>query len=124
MGVLFRSAVRMSAGELACTYAALILLGQEINEEKIKTLLSAAKVDCESYWPGLFCKAINGAEGGIDQLVTKPSGGGGGGGDCCAAGPAATGGGDAAAAKKKTTTEEEDEMAAAPADLFGGGDDY
>merc|ERR1711934_1234984 len=73
MGVLFRSAVRMSAGELACTYAALILQddGQEINEEKIKTLLSAAKVDCESYWPGLFCKAINGAEGGIDQLVTK-----------------------------------------------------
>merc|ERR1712205_4471 len=108
MGVLFRSAVRMSAGELACTYAALILQddGQEINEEKIKTLLSAAKVDCESYWPGLFCKAINGAEGGIDQLVTKPSGGG-----------------DAPAAKKKTTTEEEDEMAAAPADLFGGGDD-
>merc|ERR1712093_312039 len=100
MGVLFRSAVRMSAGELACTYAALILQddGQEINEEKIKNLLSAAKVDCESYWPSLFAKAINGAD--VVELITKPSGGGGGG-AVCAAGPADGAVGDGGNAPKK-----------------------
>merc|ERR1711966_128440 len=108
-------AVRMSAGELACTYASMILHedGQEISEEKIKLLINAAKVEYESYWPSLFAKAINGAD--VNELLTKPAQGGGGGG-----GVAAAGGGDAGgdAPKKKTTTEEE-EMAPATG-LFGG----
>merc|ERR1712100_651961 len=91
--------LRMSAGELGCTYAALVLHadGAEITEDKIKTLLNAANVECESFWPGLFVKAFAGQD--MDELITSPGGGGGG------------GGGDARA-KKKTTTEEDDTPAA------------
>merc|ERR1712205_148662 len=96
--------LRMSAGELGCTYAALVLHadGAEITEDKIKTLLTAANVECESFWPGLFVKAFAGQD--MDELIASPGGGGGGGdGDA--------GGGDAPA-KKKTTTEEDDMPAA------------
>merc|ERR1711869_27501 len=104
MGII-RSGVRMSAGELGCTYASLILHddGQEVTEDKIKALLKAANVETEAYWPGLFCRAFNDFEGGMDKLVTTPALGGGGGG----AGPAAAGGGDAggdAAAEKKKSS--------------------
>merc|ERR1712196_761167 len=107
--------LRMSAGELGCTYAALILHadGAEITEDKIKTLLSAAKVECESFWPSLFVKAFAGQD--MDELITSPGGGGGGGG--CDAGAA----GDDAPAKKKTTTEEDDMPAAGG--LFDEADD-
>merc|ERR1711924_593883 len=113
--------LRMSAGELGCTYAALVLHadGAEITEDKIKTLLSAANVECESFWPGLFVKAFAGQD--MDELITSP---GGGGGDAGAAGGdagAAAGGGDAPA-KKKTTTEEDDMPAAGG--LFDDADDY
>merc|ERR1712100_678581 len=52
MGI-FVQAVRMSAGELGCTYAALILHddGQEVTEEKMKQLLNAAKVEFEPIGP-------------------------------------------------------------------------
>merc|ERR1712216_394172 len=108
--------LRMSASELGCTYAALVLHadGAEITEDKIKTLLSAANVECESFWPGLFVKAFAGQD--MDELITSPGGGGGGGG--CDAGAA---GGDAPA-KKKTTTEEDDMPAAGG--LFDDADDY
>merc|ERR1712216_617023 len=114
--------LRMSASELGCTYAALVLHadGAEITEDKIKTLLSAANVECESFWPGLFVKAFAGQD--MDELITSP--GGGGGGDAGAAGGdagAAAGGGDAPA-KKKTTTEEDDMPAAGG--LFDDADDY
>merc|ERR1711924_43172 len=81
MGII-RSGVRMSAGELGCTYASLILHddGQEVTEDKIKALLKAADVETEAYWPGLFCRAFNDFEGGMDKLVTTPALGGGGGG--------------------------------------------
>merc|ERR1711868_268628 len=116
MGII-RSGVRMSAGELGCTYASLILHddGQEVTEDKIKALLKAADVETEAYWPGLFCRAFKDFEGGMDKLVTTPALGGGGGG----AGPAA------AAGKKKKSSSEEDEMAAPAASIFGDdGDDY
>merc|ERR1711869_167457 len=112
MGII-RSGVRMSAGELGCTYASLILHddGQEVTEDKIKALLKAANVETEAYWPGLFCRAFNDFEGGMDKLVTTPALGGGGGGD----GPA----------EKKKSSSEEDDMAAPAASIFGDdGDDY
>ncbi|KAG6429436.1 hypothetical protein SASPL_107487 [Salvia splendens] len=49
---------KMSVGELACTYAALVLHddGIPITAEKISTLLKAANLSVESYWPSLFAK--------------------------------------------------------------------
>ena len=48
--------------QLACTYASLILHddGQDITADKINTLVKAAGVKCESYWPKMFAKAISG----------------------------------------------------------------
>merc|ERR1712127_770358 len=125
MGIT-RSGVRMSAGELGCTYASLMLFDddQEVTEDKIKTVLAAAKIDCEAYWPGLFLRAFNATEGGLAKLVSTPALGGGGGG-----GPAASGGDDAAAggdSKKKESSSDGDDMAAPAVSIFGddGGDDY
>merc|ERR1712046_2195 len=90
-------AVRMSAGELGCTYAALILHddGLEISEENLKTLLNKAGVVYESYWPSLYAKMLKSND--IAELIAKPSGGGGGG-AVAAAGAAAPGAPGAAAA--------------------------
>lgn len=48
--------------QLACTYAALILHddGQDITGDKITTLVKAANVKVESYWPKMFAKALTG----------------------------------------------------------------
>merc|ERR1711907_650389 len=93
-------AVRMSAGELGCTYAALILHddGLEVNEENIKKLITAAKIECDSYWPSLFAKYL---AGNMDELICSPGGGGG-----------------AAAEEEKKESSEEDDDAGA---MAGGG---
>merc|ERR1711885_123854 len=46
--------------ELACTYAALILNDDdcEITGDKIATILKAASVDVEPFWPSLFAGAL------------------------------------------------------------------
>ena len=46
--------------ELACTYAALILNDDdcEITGDKIATILKAASVEVEPFWPGLFAGAL------------------------------------------------------------------
>merc|ERR1712046_219355 len=102
-------AVRMSAGELGCTYAALILHddGQEISEEKMKTLMNAAKVEFDAYWPGLFCRAL--AKQDMDELLTTPAAGGGGGAGPGADGAAAAGGDD-----KKAESSDDDDADMAP----------
>merc|ERR1712094_9313 len=115
MGVVGKLAARMSAGELGCTYAAMILHddGLPITEDGLKKLLDAAKVQYDSYWPSLFAKYL---DGNMDELLTSP-GGGGGGGD---AGGAAGG-----AAAKEESSDDDDDAGAPAAGLFDdGGDDY
>merc|ERR1712127_839332 len=124
MGIT-RSGVRMSAGELGCTYASLMLFDddQEVTEDKIKTVLAAAKIDCEAYWPGLFLRAFNATEGGLAKLVSTPALGGGGGGGAGSGSDDAAAGGDS---KKKESSSDGDDMAAPAVSIFGddGGDDY
>ncbi|KAL2249104.1 60S acidic ribosomal protein P1-like [Sesamum indicum] len=104
----------MSFGELACTYAALILFddGIPITAEKIATLVKAANVTVESYWPSLFAKLCEkkniedlilnvGAGGGAAVAVAAPAGGAAAG----AAAPAAP----AAEEKKEEPKEESDD---------------
>merc|ERR1711937_992482 len=108
---------KMSA-ELACTYAALILNddGVDITGDKIATLLKAAKVDVEPFWPGLFAGALKNCN--VSELISNISSGVG-------AGPAAAAGGAAAGgaaeevkeeAKPESSSESNDDMGF---DMFG-----
>eukprot|EP00283_Hemiselmis_rufescens_P007410 CAMPEP_0173419194 /NCGR_PEP_ID=MMETSP1357-20121228/1127_1 /TAXON_ID=77926 /ORGANISM="Hemiselmis rufescens, Strain PCC563" /LENGTH=113 /DNA_ID=CAMNT_0014381799 /DNA_START=59 /DNA_END=400 /DNA_ORIENTATION=+ len=97
---------------LACTYAALILHddGLPIEAENMTKLVKAAGVEVETFWPGMFAKALASAD--INELLMKIASGGpapaaGGGGDTPAAGG---GGGAAPAAKKKEPEPEEEEQ--------------
>ncbi|XP_019229524.1 PREDICTED: 60S acidic ribosomal protein P1-like [Nicotiana attenuata] len=102
-----------SIGELASTYACLILHddGIPINAENIGTLIKAANLKVESYWPSLFaklCQKIN-----VDELVMNIGVGGTAGSTATvAAAPAPTTGNYATAApsandKKKEEVKEE-----------------
>lgn len=96
----------MSTSELACTYASLILHddGVEITVDNLKSILDAAKVSVEPYWPMLFAKLLE--KKSLDDLITNvgaaPAAGG-------AAAPAAAGGGAAPAAEEKKVEEESEE---------------
>jgi large subunit ribosomal protein LP1 len=57
-----------SVAELACVYSALILADDDI-AVTIQTILKAANVDVEPYWPGLFAKSLEGVN--IKELITK-----------------------------------------------------
>jgi len=91
----------MSSSELACVYAALILADDDvaITSEKITTILKAANVEVESYWPGLFAKALESVD--VKTLITNVGSGVG--------GAAASGGGGAPAAAAAEATEEKKE---------------
>ncbi|XP_057380563.1 large ribosomal subunit protein P1-like [Daphnia carinata] len=102
-----------SKDELACVYAALVLLDDDvaITAEKIQTILKAADVKVEPYWPGLFAKALEGLN--LKSMITNV---GSGVGAAPAAGGAAAAAPAAAAAKeekkeekKKEESEEEDD---------------
>ncbi|XP_045761266.1 60S acidic ribosomal protein P1 [Maniola jurtina] len=60
-----------SKAELACVYSALILVDDDVavTGEKISTILKAANVDVEPYWPGLFAKALEGIN--VRDLITN-----------------------------------------------------
>ncbi|OQR70306.1 60S acidic ribosomal protein P1-like [Tropilaelaps mercedesae] len=98
-----------SNDELACVYAALVLQDDEvgITAEKIISILKAANVNVEPYWPPLFAKALEGCD--LKALITNV-GSGVGAAPAGAAAPAAPAAGDApAAAAKKEEVEEEEE---------------
>ncbi|XP_078446321.1 large ribosomal subunit protein P1-like [Wolffia australiana] len=67
----------MSAGELACTYASLILHDDHIpvTAEKISTLVKAANVKVDSYWPSLFAKLLE--KRNVEDLISNVGSGGG-----------------------------------------------
>lgn len=97
------------SGDLACTYAALILHddGQEVTADKISAVVSASGLELEPYWSGLFAKFLEQKSVG-DLISNVGAGGGGGGGGGAAAGGDA--GGDAAAAAPEEEEEEEADM--------------
>ncbi|KAH8413072.1 hypothetical protein KR009_007786 [Drosophila setifemur] len=96
--------------ELACVYASLILVDDDVavTGEKINTILKAANVEVEPYWPGLFAKALEGIN--VKDLITNigsgvgaaPAGG--------AAPAAASAAAPAAEAKKEEKKEEESDQ--------------
>ena len=100
----------MANSELACVYAALILAddGVAITPEKLNTILKAAGVEVEPYWPGLFSKALESCD--LKTLITTVGSGVGSG--PVAAAPAAGGAApiaEAAPAKKEEEPEEEED---------------
>jgi len=96
-----------SNDELACIYAALILHddGISITADKIATILKAAGVSVEPYWPTLFAKALDGVDIGslLGSLGSAASAAG--------AGAVVGGGGAAAAAAPAEVVEEVKEEA-------------
>ena len=90
-----------------CVFALFVLFS--FQGEKISTILKAANVDVEPYWPSLFAKALEGVN--VKDLITNIGSGVG-------AAPAAGGAAPAAAAaapeakkeeKKEESEEEEDD---------------
>ncbi|KAG8191914.1 hypothetical protein JTE90_007714 [Oedothorax gibbosus] len=98
----------LSTDELACVYSALILQDDEIavTPEKISTILKAANVDVESYWPGLFARALEGVD--VRKLITNV-GSGVGAAPAAGSAPAAAAGGDSKESKKEEKKEESEE---------------
>uniref|UniRef100_A0A5B7BBN1 Putative 60S acidic ribosomal protein P1-like n=1 Tax=Davidia involucrata TaxID=16924 RepID=A0A5B7BBN1_DAVIN len=96
----------MSVGELACIYASLILHddGISVTAEKIATLVKAANVTVESYWPSLFAKLVE--KRNIEDLIMNVGSGGGG---AAVAVSAAPGGGAAAAPSAPAVEEKKEE---------------
>ncbi|XP_078162204.1 uncharacterized protein LOC144557497 [Carex rostrata] len=100
-------------GELACTYAALILHddGIPITSEKINSIVKAANLKIDSYWPGLFAKLLE--KRSVEDLILSCGSGGAGAAVAVAAAPAAGGAAAEAAApveeKKEEPKEESDD---------------
>merc|ERR1712062_949035 len=100
------------SSELACTYAALVLNDDdcEITGEKISTILKAAKVDVEPFWPSLFAGALKDVN--VRELITNIGSGVGSGPAAGAGGAAAGGAAEEEAkdeAKKESSSESEDD---------------
>ncbi|XP_065211397.1 large ribosomal subunit protein P1-like [Planococcus citri] len=106
----------MSKNELACVYAALILVDDDVavTGEKIQTVLKAAGVEVEPYWPGLFAKSLEGIN--PKDLITNVGSGVGaaapaaGAAAAAAAAPAAAEAPKAEEKKKEESDESDDDM--------------
>ncbi|PIA34907.1 hypothetical protein AQUCO_03700278v1 [Aquilegia coerulea] len=117
-----------TVGELGCIYASLLLHddGIEVTKENIATVVKAAKVEVDAYWPGIFAKLAK--MGNLNDLMMNVGTGGGGGGAAVAV--SASGGAAAPAAAAAPVAEEKKEEVEEESDedigigLFGGDDDY
>ncbi|EAT39240.1 AAEL008946-PA, partial [Aedes aegypti] len=59
-----------NGSQLACVYSALSLVDNvAVIDDKISTILKAANVDIEPYWPVLFAKALEGIN--VKDLITN-----------------------------------------------------
>ncbi|KAF6159611.1 hypothetical protein GIB67_034573 [Kingdonia uniflora] len=117
----------MSIGEIACSYASMILYDDNIaiTADKIAALVNAANVSVESYWPGLFVKLAE--KRNIGDLIANVGSGGGGGAVMTAAAPggaAASAAAPPAAEEKKEEKEESDDDMEGGMNIFGDDDDY
>merc|ERR1711998_266910 len=90
--------------ELCCTYAALLLHDGEldITADKLSKVIKASGNSVESYWPGLFAKALQGQN--VGALLANVSAG-----PAAPAGGAPAAGGAAAAAPAEKEAEKEEE---------------
>ena len=95
--------------ELACVYAALILADDQVavTADKLTTILKAAGVSVEPYWPSLFAKALEGVS--IKELVSNVGSSAGAAPAAAAGGAAPAAGGAAPAEEKKEEKKEESE---------------
>merc|ERR1712006_68701 len=100
----------VSVSELACVYSALILHDDDIDitGEKMAKIISAAKVNVEAFWPGLFAKALQGRN--IGDLICNVG-----------SAPAAGGGGAAAPAEEKKEEKKDDSDESGSDDDMGFG---
>merc|ERR1739845_135630 len=98
-----------NTSELACVYAALILADDDvaITAEKITTILKAAKVEVEPFWPGLFAKCCESVD--VKELISNVGSGVGSAPAAGGAAAAAPAGGDAAPAAEVKKEEEPEE---------------
>ncbi|ESO94094.1 hypothetical protein LOTGIDRAFT_227422 [Lottia gigantea] len=98
-----------STDELACVYAALLLADDNVSitAEKISTVLKAAGVLVEPYWPSLFSKALDGVN--VKELITNIGSAAGSAPAAAPAGGAPAAGGEAKAETKKEEKKEESE---------------
>ncbi|CAN0908730.1 60S acidic ribosomal protein P1-1 [Linum grandiflorum] len=96
----------MSTGEIACSYAIMILHdeGIPVTADKITSLVKAAGVNCESYWASLFAKLAE--KRNVEDLILNAGASGGG---AVAAAPAAAGGAAPAAAAAPAAEEKKEE---------------
>ncbi|XP_011003262.1 PREDICTED: 60S acidic ribosomal protein P1-like [Populus euphratica] len=105
----------MSLSQFACTYATLILHDEDISitSDKIATLVKAANVTVESYWPSLFAKLAEKRNVG-DLIMNIGAGDGAAPVAVASSGPAAGGAAAAAAPaveeKKEEAPESDDDM--------------
>ncbi|XP_031271019.1 60S acidic ribosomal protein P1-like [Pistacia vera] len=103
----------MSLGEVACSYACMILHddGIAITADKIAQLVKASNLSVESYWPSLFAKLAE--KRNIDDLIMNVGAGGGAAAPAAVSAPAGGAGGAAAAPppeeKKEEPKEESDD---------------